>query len=157
MTCAIITDGSELKKFKRESSSFVQNIKKELRTCIFALRVMGCDSFCVNCEYGIPLWAAEIVCEMKRQESIKLHIVMPYEEQAAGWSEKLRRRYFDIHESCDSVRMVDTHYSDSSYAKAEDMLLKSCDMVLICCEKENELYAYGYGEKYGVNHSYLYL
>lgn len=80
MNCTIVTTGEELLlECKNENEKPYPAIKVRLRNAIWELYCKGVDSFYLNCEYGVPLWAAEIICALKMYNDIELHIVMPYE------------------------------------------------------------------------------
>lgn len=112
MTCAIVSDGSELlEQCKNEHEKSYPEIKEQLRKEIWKLFCNGYDTFYLNGEYGIPLWAAEAICAMKMYNSIKMNIIVPYEEQAANWCEEHRDRYFKVHSEADSVVFADKRYT----------------------------------------------
>ena len=101
-------------------------------TLVQALIAQGYDSFYVNCEYGVPLWAAEFIIMLKKLNRIELHAVIPYEEQTTDWSEELRDRYFAVHELTDSVEMACTQYQEECYKIAEQRMIDVCDLLVIC-------------------------
>ena len=79
MTCCIISRNN---RYMNDNEPVCLETKAKLRELIWELYCSGYAEFWVNCEYGIPLWAAEIVIALKIYNDIKLHIAMPYEEQA---------------------------------------------------------------------------
>lgn len=87
------------------------------------------DSFYVNCEYGIPLWTAEIICVLKIYNDIHINIIVPYEEQCLNWSENLRNRYYNIHEMADSVSFAERKYTIDFYKTAEKIMISKSDKV----------------------------
>ncbi|MCH5349501.1 MAG: DUF1273 family protein [Oscillospiraceae bacterium] len=106
-------------------------IKKKLRKIIWQAFTEGVDSFYVNCEQGIPLWAAEIICELKQDNNIHLHIVAPYEEQCVNWNENLRDRYYAVHQQADTVEFAEKQQSPDSYKFADEIMSKKSDKVYI--------------------------
>lgn len=105
-------------------------IKLRLRDAIKQLVLQGVEGFLCSCEYGIPLWTAEIILELKENRDLFLCIVMPYEEQATNWSEEIRDRFFAIHEFADQVVMLQTQYSDICYFRADMYMLDHADILL---------------------------
>lgn len=150
MTYTIVSDGTELSSvWTNPKHSSRAELKKCLRSYIEIMCSNGDAKFYVNCEDGVPLWAAEIICEMKKTCSAELHIVMPYEEQAAEWSEKKRKRYFSVHKHADSVVMASTHYHDSCYNKADEIMIRKSAILVVFATDPYELYAVKYAEKCG--------
>lgn len=83
MTCTIISAGEELLlDNKNEHEPPYPMIKEKLRELIWELYCKGYHCFYVNCEYGVPLWTAEIIAALKMYNDITLNIVLPYEEQS---------------------------------------------------------------------------
>ena len=79
MTCTIVSDEAELLlKCKNEHEPPYPAVKEQLRDAIWELCCKGFNKFYLNCEYGIPLWTAEIICAFKMYNDIELHIVIPY-------------------------------------------------------------------------------
>lgn len=151
MTCAIISTGEELLlKCKNEHEAPYPEIKTKLREKIWELYCNGYNSFYVNCEYGVPLWAAEIICAMKMYNNIELHIVMPYEEQSINWNEEYRERYYNVHSDADEVYMVSTHYHDGCYNDTDRYMIDRSDSLLVCGKSFGELYGVRYAEECGV-------
>lgn len=138
MTCTILSTGKELlSENKNENEQPYLRIKAKLYILLDDLFSQGYDCFYLNCEYGIPLWTAEILCAFKRSHSIKLHIVIPYEEQAATWQEELRNRYFRVHERADSVTMACTHYQPDCYSIAEHLMADQSNLLVLCGEPDD--------------------
>ena len=124
MTCTILSDGSELQlACKNEEERPVLEIKKKILGLLESLIYEGYEEFWVNCEYGIPLWTAELICAMKKDYDLKLHIAVPYEEQSTNWFEEQRNRYFSLHQKADNVKFVNTQFHPGCYQEAEQYML----------------------------------
>ncbi len=145
MTCAIISTGFENQlPCKNENEKPYPEIKRILRETIWGAYCNGYTDFYVNCEYGIPLWAAEIVCALKLYNTIKLHIIIPCEEQTTNWTEDQRDRYYDVHLKADSVVFADKQWKENCYHEADEMIINESDVVLILGADETcyaEIYA----------------
>ena len=61
-----------------------------------------------------------------------MNIFMPYEEQAAGWVESQRHRYFIIHEKADDVVLVSTQFHPECYQEADEQMVDESDLLVIC-------------------------
>ena len=127
MTCAIIAESLVNMGLINEYEPPYNQIKEKLRDTIWGLYCEGYNEFWVNCEYGVPLWAAEIIIALKMYNDIKLHIAMPYEEQATKWAEDYRDRFFTVHENADTVKIISTHYTEDCYEKAERYMIDASD------------------------------
>lgn len=133
MTCTIISTGEELSaEIKNENEPPYPLMKSRLHELIGSLYCQGYDRFCVNCEYGVPLWAAECIAVLKRFNAITLHIVIPYENQAEKWPEAYRDRYYSIHQRADEVTMASTQYHPDCYSKADQLMTDESDLLVIC-------------------------
>ena len=72
-------------------------MKMELAQQIMVLRQQGVTHFSVACDYGVGLYAAELINVLRDNDpELMLFCVTPYEEQATKWTPELRERYFDM-------------------------------------------------------------
>ena len=80
---------------------------------------------------SVDMYAAEIVLALKEKyPQITLECAIPYERQAAYWSEPLRNRYFSIAERCDQETMLQTHYTPDCLWKRNRYMVDHADIVL---------------------------
>lgn len=134
MNCAIISTGFESNIMcQNEFERPYTDIKEVLRNKIWELFTEGYTDFYVNCEWGVPLWAAEIIAALKMYNNIGLHIVVPYEEQSVRWSEDRRDRYYTVHAKADTVTFAEKAYSDKSYETADIEMIDGANKVIIFC------------------------
>ncbi len=71
----------------------------------------GVTRFITGMGRGVDTYAAEIVLLLRQLYPITLECAIPYEMQAAGWTEKERDRYFSIAACADCETMLQRHYS----------------------------------------------
>lgn len=151
MTCTIISNGAELQlACKNENEPPYQNMKFELFQIISMLYARGYDTFYLNCEYGIPLWSAEIICSLKETHPVSLHIVVPYEEQTTNWTEEQRNRYYHIHAQADSVSLINTQYHPACYQEADSFMIGHSDLLYVFGKPEECLEAVNIARNAGV-------
>lgn len=151
MTCTIVSDGKELDaKCQNENEGEYLQIKKNLRDTIWSLYCEGYTEFCVNCEYGVPLWAAEIVCALKRYNKIFLTVVAPYEEQCRDWSEERRDRYYSVHEMSDECIFASAAFTPDCRSAADEIMIGKSDLLMIYGDPSS-LYAEKYAKQIGVS------
>lgn len=140
MICTIMSDGSELNfKCKNEFEEPYVTLKSKLAEIIWMLYCANFKKFYMNCEYGIPLWAAEIVLALKKYNDISLQLVIPYENQAEHWCEEYRNRYYAIHEKSDGVTMLSTTYYPECYTAANEYMKSMSSLVLYFCEESSHI------------------
>ncbi len=94
-----------------------------------------------NREYGVPMWAAEIVLALRSEcPGIRRHVAVPYEDQTALWNENARERYFAIHEAADTVGILmgslQTDVERAYHLAEQEMLRRST--VVLAVEKHRE-------------------
>ncbi len=105
-----------------------QRIKNEVYRLITEDNV---STFLCGMARGIDLICGRIVLELKEQHpDITIESVIPYEEQAAAWSESDRDEYFDIAEHCDIETMLQTQYTRGCLQKRNRYLVDNADIVL---------------------------
>lgn len=112
----------------------------------------GVKDFYSVCEQGTELWAAEIVTfVMKSDAEIKLHCIIPYEEQAAKWHSDTRELYYRVLEKATDVIYINTRYEKNCLAAARYRALEHSDCVFasVVNGSENEFvrYAEAMGKK----------
>ena len=90
-----------------EEAAECHDMKMELAQQIMVLRQQGVTHFSVACDYGVGLYAAEIINALRNDDSeLMLFCITPYEEQATKWTPALRERYFDMLIKCTHMTAV---------------------------------------------------
>ncbi|MCI1268822.1 MAG: DUF1273 domain-containing protein [Ruminococcus sp.] len=85
-----------------EEDELCTMIKLRISQIVSQLITVGVTEFITDCEFGVPLWGAEIVLAHKIfRPDVLLRTYLPYENQAAKWTPDWRRRYFDIQKNAD--------------------------------------------------------
>ncbi len=106
-------------------------LQQMLTVRIQELYAQGYTQFLLNCERGIPLIAARIICKLKSERDIGLHIIVPFEEQTTHWSHPERAMYFSIHEQADSIRYASRSFRPDCYKMADKLMTEESDHVVI--------------------------
>lgn len=131
MTCTIVSNRNEQNwKCKNEHEMQYIVLKMAILNCIYEMYQKGYTEYYLNCENGIPLWTAEIICALKIYNQISLHLVIPYEEQSANRHEEIRDRYYQIHEKSDSVKYASFKYHPDCYDAADRIMIDKSDAVI---------------------------
>lgn len=148
MTCTIISNGHEIDGVcKNEHEEPLITIKHRLREIIWQLYCNGYNEFFVNCNYGIPLWSAEIITALKIYNEITLNIVVPFEEQCRNWDENNRDRYYTVHEKADNIEFACYKFEVDCEEIADKIMLDNSDFIVIFGKHEDKLYAEDYSIK----------
>ena len=95
-----------------EEAAECHDMKMELAQQIMVLRQQGVTHFSVACDYGVGLYAAELINVLRDNDpELMLFCVTPYEEQATKWTPELRERYaYDLRQ-CDYQTLVQEAYT----------------------------------------------
>lgn len=151
MTCSIVSSGEEIYLTAEES----QILKQKISMLLLYLLSQGYTDFYLNCNYGVPLWTAELLCMFKKKFPLKLHIATPHEEQCAHWKESHRKRYMAIHEQADSVTFVSSTHDPDSYLCADEYMAEHSNLILVYDTRNIGLYMVDYAADIGVQVQYI--
>ena len=107
------------------------DMKMELAQQIMVLRQRGVTHFSVACDYGVGLYAAEIINALRNDDpELMLFCFTPHEEQATKWTPELRERYFDMLVKCTHMSAVYRHKQPGAQLEAYRTIIRQSDMVL---------------------------
>lgn len=136
MTCTIVSMGEELNLVsKNDHEAPYPEIKARLHEKIWELYCKGYDRFWVNCEYGVPMWCAEVIIALSLYNDIELNIAMPYEEQSTNWVEDHRERFFAAHAEADHVEIISPYCTEDCYERADEYMIDNSDLLLVVGRK----------------------
>lgn len=91
----------------------------------------GVTQFSVACDYGVGLYAAEIINVLRENDpELMLFCITPCEEQATKWTPALRERYFDMLIKCTHMTAVYKHKQPDAQLEAYCTIIWQSDMVL---------------------------
>lgn len=95
-------------------------LKLQLAQYINDMYKAGVRDFYSVCQEGVELWAAEIaVYLMAGDESVRLHCILPYEEQAARWHPDTQELYYNVLAAASDCEFIDTRFKRNSLASAK--------------------------------------
>ncbi len=105
-------------------------LKAALRDALTQLIAEGVTVFLTDLE-GTGLYAAEELLRLQAlYPAVQLECLLPFEEQAAKWSESLRDRYFYILEHCASVALFGTRHTEGCEEACRALAAERADVVL---------------------------
>lgn len=107
-------------------------IKNQLKSQIVALITQkDVTHFITGMALGIDLICAEIVIELKEKYPfITLESAIPYEEQAANWTDEQRDRYYRIAELCDKETLLQYHYNKWCFQNRNRYMVDKSDFII---------------------------
>lgn len=106
-------------------------LKTALTTQITKLAEAGVTDYYSGGADGVDCWAAQIVLELrKKNPALRLHCILPCEEQADGWSDFARERYDSILEQADSVEYVSCTYYKGCMLDRNRRLVEAAGLLL---------------------------
>lgn len=130
--CCFIT-GTVMPFLKEEGENCEENVEKEKITKEIKdlTEKEGVNVFYTGMESGADLFAAGYVASLKENRDIKLHCVIPFEEQAADYSEEERDLYFCVAEKSDSEIMINKQRTFSCRKQRDIYMIKKSDIVFL--------------------------
>ena len=106
-------------------------MKMELAQQIMVLRQSGVSQFLVACDYGVGLYAGEIVNGLQMTDrDLMLLCYTPHEEQATKWAPYLRERYFTMLENSTHISAVCPVDIPDAQLQAYKKIIDLADVVL---------------------------
>lgn len=151
MTCSIVSSGEEVYLTKEDR----QMLKQKIAAILLYQLIQGYTDFYLNCNYGVPLWMAELLCMFKKYFPLKLYIAAPHEEQCTYWKESHRKRYMAIHEQADSVVFVSFPNDPESYLCADEYMAERSNLILAYDTQSIGLYMMDYASDLGIRVQYI--
>ena len=136
MICAVI--GRNIDEIGNgRSETYYKNvyIKHTIAEKITELADGGVTDFICNAEYGFSFWFCEIgipIRDIRKQHGLstfRIHIVMPYEEQASQWSDDIHERFYDINEKADEVLILHRRFHKDCYRNSERFMIDNSDFL----------------------------
>ena len=112
-----------------EEAAECHDMKMELAQQIMVLRQQGVTQFYVGCDYGVGLYAEEIINVLRDNDpELLLFCVTPHEEQATKWTPQLRERYFDMLTKCTHLSAVGLHPQPDAQLEAYRTIIRQADI-----------------------------
>ena len=108
-----------------------QNLKEIMKFVIEKLFYQGYSNYICGFEQGADICFAESLFEMKAiHPTLRLESMIPYENQAAEWSEFERERYYDLLEKCDKETLLYTQYKKGCVSERNEIMISNSDILI---------------------------
>ena len=108
-----------------------QDVIKSLEAAIELAIISGYKTFITGMARGVDIWAAEIIIKKKR-DSIDINLIcaLPYEGFEKSWSSDWQKRYRDILERADLVKVISPCYSKACFQKRNEWMVDHSSRVI---------------------------
>ncbi len=107
----------------------------KLKECIYdaveAVYRSGIRHYICGMATGCDFYFCEAVIELRgAHQEITLEAAIPFEAQAASWSESQRKRYERLIAECDYHTVVQKHYSSDCYMRRNRYMVDSASVLI---------------------------
>lgn len=126
--------GHRPKSFPWKYNEAVRNctlLKEVLAAQIVVLADKGVTDFLSGMAQGVDLWSSQIVLDIKkRNPALKLHCILPCEEQESKWPESTQEQYRALLRQADDVVYVSREYDRNCMLKRNRYLVDHSSILL---------------------------
>jgi uncharacterized phage-like protein YoqJ len=119
----------------------VEIIKKAIKKRIITLIDEGLEWVIVSGQWGVELWAAEAVLELRADyDNLKLAVITPFLKQEENWNDQKKEIYSSIIGKANYVNSISKSKYDGpwQFKEKNNFLLRNSDAILIVYDEENE-------------------
>lgn len=116
-------------------------IKKAITKQLLSLLDEGLEWVVVSGQWGVEIWAAEAVLELKKTyPQLRLAVITPFLEQEENWKEDKQNLYRSVLQRADYVNSVTKSKYDGpwQFRAKNQFLLRNSDGMLLVYDEENE-------------------
>ncbi len=116
-----------------EKDFSTQDLKKEIERLITQKNV---TTFYVGMAMGFDLVAAETVMKLKKKYPVKLVACIPHYNQEKYFSDRDKKRYYDLLKKCDEKIMVSEKYYKGCLLKRNRYIIDRADYLIAYLRKD---------------------
>jgi uncharacterized phage-like protein YoqJ len=119
----------------------IEIIKKAIKKQVIALMDEGLEWIVVSGQWGVELWAAEAVLELRSTyESLRLAVITPFLEQDEKWSDEKKRIYQSVIQQANYINSVtkNKYTGPWQFAEKNKFLLRNTDGIILVYDEDNE-------------------
>jgi uncharacterized phage-like protein YoqJ len=138
----------------------IEIIKKAIKKQIIALLDEGLEWIIISGQWGVEIWAAEAVLELKKDfKNLRLAVITPFLEQEENWNEERKKLYINILTHADYVNSVtkSKYNGPWQFKEKNKFLLRNSDGMILIYDEENDgspKYIKAQAEKQALLHNY---
>ncbi|MCZ8516195.1 SLOG family protein [Paenibacillus filicis] len=114
-------------------------IKKAIKKQLLALMDEGLEWVIVSGQWGVELWAAEAVLELREEgEPLRLAVITPFLEQDEKWSEEKKKLYSGVTRQADYVNSVtkSKYVGPWQFQETNKFLLRHSDGLVLLYDED---------------------
>ena len=127
LTVTIASRAEEIFLSQKET----QILKQRILFLLLNLYQQGYKHFYTNAAWGVPLWSAELLIQLKKiYPDIFLHLALPHPRQAEKWQVSMKKRYMKVKLFADTVRYISRPDDPESFQKADKFMIAQSDLLL---------------------------
>ncbi|MFD2701242.1 DUF1273 domain-containing protein [Paenibacillus shunpengii] len=115
-------------------------IKQAIRSKLITLIEEGAEWIITPGQYGVDLWACEVVIELKKEyPQLKLSIISAFMNPEEKWSDDKKEYYEDILRNVDYYGIVSKqpYAGPWQFAARDELLFRKTDHILLVYDEEN--------------------
>ncbi|TDG00926.1 DUF1273 domain-containing protein [Paenibacillus piri] len=116
-------------------------IKKAVTKQVIALIDDGLEWVIVSGQWGVELWAAEAVLELKETYGqLRLAVITPFLDQEENWSDEKKSRYQAVLKQADYVNSISKSKYDGpwQFKEKNKFLLRNSDGMILLYDEEQD-------------------
>ena len=119
--------GHRPEKLSVSERKVVSGLEKKIDEAI----AEGYSTFITGMARGVDIWAAEIIIKKrKKNPELKLICALPYEGFEQSWSTDWQKRYRNILEHADLVKVISPGYSKACFQKRNEWMVDHSSRVI---------------------------
>lgn len=108
-----------------------RKVARGLEKAIDAAIADGYCTFITGMARGVDIWAAEIIIQRKKKNTdLKLICALPYEGFEQSWGADWQKRYRNILERADLVKVISPGYSKACFQKRNEWMVDHSSRVI---------------------------
>jgi uncharacterized phage-like protein YoqJ len=119
----------------------IEIIKKAVQKQLVSLLDEGLEWVIVSGQWGVELWAAEAVLELRETYGqLRLAVITPFLEQEENWSDEKKAIYQSVLQRADYVNSVSKSKYDGpwQFKEKNKFLLRNSDGMILLYDEEQE-------------------
>jgi len=137
-TCCIIS--IYLQKQYLDNYHYIELKSKLKERFIYMVEQLRVLHFMSGMNLGVEQCAVEALLELKKEYvSLVIECVIPYENQASGWTELQRDRYFSIMEQIDKETLLQYHYTNDCMTNRNKYMVSKSKFIIKICDNDKSI------------------
>ncbi len=143
--------GHRTEKLPKTSQELLY-LREQVRQEVLNALEVGHNTFMTGMCYGFDLLCADVVLCEREIEPLNLVAVVPFRQQTKGWGQSDIGDYQRILSRCDSVVVLQEHYSSGCYYRRNEYMVNSSQRVLAyCLGSGGTQHTINYAQKRGID------